>query len=50
MSGRPTAAQVRTWADEVTAVGQRFGGRFARREPRRRAVASIRGLLSDAER
>lgn len=50
MSGRPTAAQVSTWADEVTAVGERIGGRFARREPRRRALAYVRGLLSDAER
>jgi len=50
MSGRPTAAQVSTWADEVTAVGERIGGRFARSEPRRRALAYIRGLLSDAER
>jgi SRSO17 transposase len=50
MSGRPTAAQVGTWADEVTAVGERIGGRFARSEPRRRALAYIRGLLSDAER
>jgi SRSO17 transposase len=50
MSGRPTAAQVSTWADEVTAVGERIGGRFARSEPRRRALAYIRGLLGDAER
>ena len=50
MSGRPTAAQVSTGADEVTAVGERIGSRFARSEPRRRALAYIRGLLSDAER
>jgi SRSO17 transposase len=50
MSGRPTAAQVSSWADEVTAVGERIGGRFARREPRRRALAYIRGLLSQTER
>src|SRR6516165_3375323 len=50
MSGRPTAAQVSTWADEVTAVGARIGSRFARSEPRRRALAYLRGLLSDAER
>lgn len=50
MSGRPTAAQVSTWADEVMAVGERIGGRFARSEPRRRVLAYIRGLLSDAER
>jgi SRSO17 transposase len=50
MSGRPTAAQVNAWADEVTAVGERIGRRFARSEPRRRAVGYLRGLLSDAER
>jgi SRSO17 transposase len=50
MSGRPTAKQVAGWADEVTAVGERIGGRFARSEPRRRAVGYIRGLLSQTER
>jgi SRSO17 transposase len=50
MSGRPTAAQVSEWADEVGVVGERIGGRFARSEPRRRAVGYVRGLLSGAER
>src|SRR6516162_673007 len=50
MSGRPTAAQVNAWADEVTAVGERIGRHFARSEPRQRAVGYLRGLLSDAER
>jgi SRSO17 transposase len=50
MSGRPTAAQVERWADEVTAAGDRIGRHFARSEPRRRAVGYIRGLLGDAER
>src|SRR5436309_2382327 len=50
MSGRPTAAQVGRWADEVAAVGDRIGRHFARSEPRRRAVGYIRGLLGDAER
>lgn len=50
MSGRPTAAQVRTWADEIEAVGERIGGRFVRSEPRQRAVGYVRGLLSQAER
>jgi SRSO17 transposase len=50
MSGRPTAAQVRAWADEVVAVGDRIGRHFARSEPRARAVGYIRGLLSDTER
>jgi SRSO17 transposase len=50
MSGRPTADRVRTWADEVDAVGQRLGRHFARSEPRRRAVGYVRGLLSGTER
>jgi SRSO17 transposase len=50
MSGRPTARQVAGWADELTEVGERIGGRFARSEPRRRAVGYIRGLLSATER
>jgi SRSO17 transposase len=50
MSGRPTAKQVARWADEVAAAGERIGGRFARSEPRRRAIGYVRGLLSQAER
>src|ERR687886_602368 len=50
MSAQPTATDVRTWADELGAVGERLARRFTRSEPRRRAVAYLRGLLSDAER
>lgn len=50
MSAQPTATDVRDWADELDAVGGRLARRFARSEPRRRAVAYLRGLLSDAER
>ena len=50
MAGRPTAKQVADWAGELGAVGERVGRRFARSEPRRRAVAYVRGLLGDAER
>lgn len=50
MSGRPTRAAVEGWADEVEAVAERIGRRFARSEPRRRAVGYVRALLSDAER
>lgn len=50
MSERPTAAQVERWADELAAVGERIGGRFARSEPRRRALGYVRGLLSSTER
>jgi len=38
MSGRPNRDDVERWADEVAAVGERIGSRFARSEPRRRAV------------
>jgi SRSO17 transposase len=50
MSGRPTTREVREWADELTAVGERIGRHSARSEPRRRAVGYVRALLSDTER
>ncbi len=50
MAGRPTARQVADWAGELDAVAERIGGRFARSEPRRRAVGYVRGLLSGVER
>src|SRR5437870_3818427 len=50
MSGRPTQRQVKSWADELTSVGERIGGHFARSEPRRRALGYIQGLLSATER
>src|SRR5438309_3804572 len=50
MAGRPTSEQVVGWAGELAAVAGRIGRRFARSEPRRRAVGYVRGLLSDAER
>jgi SRSO17 transposase len=50
MSTHPTVTDVRDWADELSAVGERLGRRFPRSEPRRRAVGYLRGLLSDAER
>lgn len=50
MPGRPAQAMVERWADEVEAVAEQIGPRFARREPRRRAIGYLRGLLSDTER
>lgn len=50
MSERPTRHQVAEWADELATVGERIGRHFARSEPRQRAVAYVRALLSDAER
>jgi len=38
------------WAAALEEVMERIGGRFGRIEPRRRAVAYLRGLLSPAER
>jgi SRSO17 transposase len=50
MAGPPTAAQVVGWADELAAVAARIGPRFARSEPRDRALGYARGLLSTTER
>src|SRR6516225_11517294 len=50
MPAQPTVTDVRHWAHELDAVGERLADRFARSEPRRRAVEYLRGLLSDAER
>lgn len=50
MSGRPAVTQVRAWADEVEAVGERIAGRFARSEPRKRAIGYVRALLGTTER
>jgi SRSO17 transposase len=50
MARQPTVDEVRGWADEVTAVGDRIGRHFARSEPRQRAVAYVRGLLSETQR
>jgi SRSO17 transposase len=50
MPTQPTVTDVRSWADELEAVGARLASRFARSEPRRRAVEYLRGLVSDAER
>ena len=38
------------WAQGLEAVMDRIGGRFGRIEPRRRALAYLRGLLSPAAR
>ncbi len=50
MSVQPTVTDVFQWSQELDAVGQRLGRFFARSEPRRRAVAYLRGLLSDVGR
>src|ERR1051325_9297460 len=51
--GAETAAAVATaasWAEGLDAVHARVAPRFARAEPRRRALAYLRGLLSPIER
>jgi SRSO17 transposase len=49
---RPAAevGAVATWAEDLEAVHARMAPRFARAEPRRRALAYLRGLLSPVER
>src|SRR5437763_6495952 len=49
---RPSAAvaTVADWAEGLAALHARVGRRFARAEPRRRALAYVRGLLSHVER
>lgn len=43
-------AEVQEWADGLEEIAELIGSRFARSEPRRNAVAYVRGLLSDEER
>jgi SRSO17 transposase len=47
---RTTEGEVRAWAGELAGVGELLGRRFARAEPRERALGYVRGLLSDVER
>jgi SRSO17 transposase len=46
----PTICEVTEWAEGLDRVHARIGLRFARAEPRRRALAYLRGLLSPIER
>jgi hypothetical protein len=41
--------QARVWADGLVELHERIGGRFGRVEPRRRALAYLRGLLSQVD-
>jgi len=43
-------AEVARWADGIEQVHECIAGRFRRSEPRRRALAYLRGLLSPVER
>ena len=48
--GRDEVAEVARWADGIERVHECIAGRFRRPEPRRRALAYLRGLLSPVER
>ena len=48
--GRDEVAEVARWAEGIAGVHERIAGRFRRPEPRRRALAYLRGLLSPVER
>jgi SRSO17 transposase len=45
-----TTGAIQQWAKELDGLGEWIGRRFARAEPRRRAVAYLHGLLSPVER
>ncbi len=46
----PSLPEIAGWADELEALHARIAPRFERAEPRRRALAYLKGLLSSAER
>lgn len=41
---------VEGWAGELKDLGSRIGQRFERSEPRERAIAYLKGLMSDVQR
>ena len=47
---KTTPTHVASWAHELTQLHRRIASRFARPEPRRRALLYLQGLLSSAER
>ncbi len=47
---RTTSAEVCRWAQELFRLHARIAPRFARPEPRRRALAYLQGILSDTAR
>jgi hypothetical protein len=42
--------EIASWADELEALHARVAPRFERAEPRQRALAYLKGLLSSVER
>src|SRR5205085_3958148 len=49
-AAQPEEQRAQAWAADLTALHARVARRFARAEPRRRALAYLRGLLSPVER
>lgn len=50
MSSQPTVTDVDEWSKELESLHTRIASRFARAEPRKRALAYLQGLLSSVER
>jgi len=50
MEGFPSIEELRSWADRLEEVQERLAPYFERAEPRQRAMAYIRGLVSTTER
>src|SRR5260221_2068709 len=50
MEGFPSIEDLRSWADRLEEVQERLAPYFERAEPRQRAMAYIRGLVSITER
>ncbi len=50
MEGFPSVEDLRRWADSLEEVQERLAPSFERVEPRQRALASIRGLISSTKR
>ena len=46
----PEREEVQAWEAGIRALRERIGGRFARREPRQRALAYLKGLLGSVDR
>jgi SRSO17 transposase len=46
----PEVETVEGWAQELEKLGERIGARFARSEPRVRAIAYLKGLMSEISR
>lgn len=46
----PDMETVEEWAGELKVLGSRIGRRFERSEPRERAIAYLKGLMSDVQR